>query len=327
MLTTPPTGRLGRVVQLLPVALMAVTGLLLGLGITFLALHDEDAGPSVFGGPASVATIERPAGGAHDLGITGAAILQRAQQPAVIPTPDHEPANAAEALQAFLDAEAADHSEVSYALLDPAAQKRSGSIAAWRQTRAERVVPRTASVVSQRNAAGAAEVTIRAVRTPEITPFRGFVPAVATETWRVQRTASGWRVLDGRPTAMEAELAPDAAAVAVAQRWIDGASRCDKSVAGLQLVPQLLGKPELADAACKAGRDATWRAEGAARPAADLPDLTPFVAAYGPSVGRWARGVVVHSDAATTGSSEFTVLLGPLGQEWRVLGLTSAPSA
>ena len=319
-----PSALRDRLVRSLPVVLTATIGLLVGLGVTYVALHDGDEGPSVFDGPPSVQAIDRPAGGTTDAGITGGAILEQAAQPASFPVPEREPSSARSSLQQFLDAEATDRSEVSFALLAPEAQRGFGSVAAWRQTRAERVIPRTATVTAERADRDATvDVTIRATRTPEITPFRGLVPGVATEVWRLQRTDAGWRVVAGRPRTIEPELAPDPLAVTTAQRWVEGAQRCDDAITGLQLLPQLLGKPELADGVCTSttAGGASYSAEQMARPAADLPELTAFVAAYGPSVGRWARGVVVGN-----GSNEFTVVLGPLGGEWRVLGLTSAPS-
>lgn len=325
MFATPTDGPLAlrdRVVHSLPVVLTATIGLLVGLGVTYIALNDGDGADSRFDGPPSVQTIERPAGAATDAGITGAGILEQARQPATFAAPEREPTSARTALQQFLEAEATDRSDASFALLAPDAQRGFGSVAAWRQTRAERVIPRSATVTTERPAgAGATDVTVVASRIPEITPFRGFVPATATEVWRVRRTDVGWRVAGGRARTSEPELAPDALAVDTTRRWVEGARRCEEAVTELQLAPQLLGKPELADALCTADADAAWSAEQVVRPAADLPDLTSFVAAYGPSVGRWARGVVVRSDG-----NEFTVVLGPLGQEWRVMGLTSAPS-
>ena len=315
-----------RWLRVAPTALMGSVGLIVGLGVTFVALHDDgDSAPSVYGGPPSVLEIDRPAG-TSSVGLsTAAETLERAAAIAAIPlpVPAVEPATPRAALDSFLTAEIADRSEISFALLDPGTQRDIRSVGAWRSTRSDRVIPERFSITSDKRLPdGTGEVTVRSTRPPSITLFRGLVAAESVDVWSLVRgeDGTGWRVRNGREQASEPQLPPDAGASAAAQRWIDGAARCDVGVTALQLQPTLLGAPEAAERACKA--KGTWRTVGAPRRAAEVPDLTAFVAAYGPRVGRWGRGVLVERSDS---SDRFTVLLGPVGQEWRVMGLSTAP--
>ena len=311
-----------RLPTILPVVLTVAIGLLVGIGITYVALRsdDEAAAASAFGGPPSVATIDRPAGDPATPAPTGDEILARAASAGTAPIaePATEPATARAALTEFLSAENEDRSDASFALLAPAAQRRYGSVDAWRQSRSDRVVPARVTVTDERVLDdGRVELTVRAERAPSITPFRGLVPAQAVERWSLERPATGWRVRSATAIATEPQLPSDAEARAVAQRWVERAAACAGKAATheLQLAPDLLGAVDLSGLACEAG--GTWTAATAVQ-VSELPDVTAFVAAFGPSVGRWGRGVAV-----TNGTQQMTVVLGPLGEAWRVMGLTS----
>lgn len=305
-----------------PVVLTGVIGLLLGIGVMFLVFRPDDGGASYFDGPASVGEIDRPAGSAT-ASPTGEEILSSAAAVTAPAGPAVEPASARSALQAFLDAEIDDRAADSFALLHPDTQQRYATVAAWRQSRSDRVIPQQFSIVAERQVAGGlVDLTVRANRAPSITPFRGFVPAESTERWRVERSAAGWRVRGGVPQSVEPDLPTDGLAVTAAQRWVDAASRCDPAAVALQVERVLVGASEIANDICKA--KAEWTTSRI-RPLAEVSDVTAFVAAFGPSVGRWARGVEVTSPGAG-GTDRFTVVLGPVGPEWRVIGLTTATS-
>ncbi len=303
-----------------PVVVTIAVGLVIGIGVTYTALrpHDEPS-VSAFDGAPSVQTIDRPAGLTSRSAPTAEEILANATITAAsVATPAAEPANARAALTEFLTAEAADRSETSFALLTPDVQRRYGSLAAWRQSRSDRVVPQRFTILGE-SAVNATQsvVTIRAERSPSITPFRGLVPAESTERWALeQNEASQWRVRSASATTTEPQLPADADARAVAQQWVDRAAACETAATrALQVAPDLVGATDLSGLACEAG--GLWSTTSEAVPVADLPDVTAFVAAFGPSVGRWARGVVVAN-----GDQQMTVILGPLGGEWRVVGLT-----
>ena len=305
-----------------PVVLTVLIGLLVGVGVTYVALRPEADGASAFDGPPSVQTIDRPAGSAAQAATSSDEILAKAAlASSTVAAPAIEPTSARAALTAFLDAEIADRSDTSFALLGADAQRGFGSVAAWRQSRSDRVVPQRFAIVSERPTDNGArtDITIRAERTPSITPFRGLVAAETTERWSLERTTdTGWRLRRATATTTEPQLPTDAAARATAQRWVEQAAACAAAtvLAPLQLAPDLLGAVDLSGLACEAG--GTWSTTTAAVAVAELPDVTTFVAAFGPSVGRWGRGVAV-----TNGTQKMTVVLGPLGEEWRVMGLTS----
>lgn len=297
--------------------LMATVGLIAGIGVSYVALR-PDPGISVFSGPPSVQEVARPAGLRGDDGLALPA-------PFTPTPPAREPASARAALLAFLDAEIADRdatmparSADSFALLDVDTQRRVGSVAAWRQTRAARLVPAEADITAERAVDAGVELTVATTRPPSLTPFRGLVAARTTEVWRVERSEVGWRVVRGRPISIEPQLPPDGAALVSAQRWIDAASSCDAAAArSRQLDELLLGAASLSAEACAAG--AGWRAVDLV--AVDgLADITALVSAYGSGVVDWARAVTV-----TKAEQQIVVVLGPVGDDWRVMGLL--PSA
>jgi hypothetical protein len=274
---------------------------------------------SAFDGPPSVKTIDRPAGSTARPAPSGDEILANATDTAAsVADPAVEPADARAALTEFLNAEATDRSETSFALLAPDVQRRYGSLAAWRQSRSDRAVPRRFTILDERAVdASHAVVTIRAERNPSITPFRGLVAAESTERWALETSAaSRWRVRSASATTTEPHLPSDVDARATAQQWVERAAACETGATrSLQVAPDLVGGTDLSGLACEAG--GIWSTTSGAVPVADLPDVTAFVAAFGPSVGRWARGVVVAN-----GDQHMTVILGPLGRDWRVVGLT-----
>ena len=288
------------------VALLVVIGLLLGFAVAALVFREE--GPSNFSGAPSVQTLDLPAAGAI-----------AAVTPAPAPAAITEPASPRAALEQFLAAEVERRSDVSFALLDAATAQRVGTVAAWQSQRANRLLPETFTVNAVAEDPSGADVTISAVRTPAVTPLNGLVPARSDEVWRVENANSTWRVRDGRPAEVRPVLPPDAAAVTTAAAWLERAEACDaEGQAALQLPGVLLGAPSLADSPCDAP-DA-FSAAGTSVPLAELSNSTVFVSAFGAGVGRWARAVAVG------GAARFTIVLAPLGDEWRVMGVVADAS-
>lgn len=304
-----------------PVALTIAVGLLVGTGVTYVALRSDRPSPgSPFDGAPSVQTIDRPAGAPTGPPPSADELLAQATLAvSTVAVPTEEAPSARIALTRFLEAEAEDRSDVSFALLGADVQRGFGSSAAWRQSRSDRVIPSSFVVTGERSLSdGRVEITIRAERTPSITPFRGLVPARSTERWILERNPEGgWRLALGTAASAEPRLPADDAARVVAEQWVALAAACDVSPArrDLQLAPDLLGGIDLSGLACETG--GSWSTTAPAVPVAELPDVTTFVAAFGPSVGRWGRGVAVSN-----GSQRMTVVLGPLGEAWRVMGLT-----
>jgi hypothetical protein len=90
------------------------------------------------------------------------------------------------------------------------------------------------------------------------------------------------------------------------------------SAAGLQAGAELYGPADLAELPCRErGRWTVAAPEGF--DAAVEPEA--YVAAFGPEVGSWARLVPVQGPR-----TRFSVVVGPLGDAWRVLGTDPVPT-
>ena len=288
------------------VGLITVIGLLLGFAVAALLFRDE--GPSNFSGAPSVETVDLPAGGAI-----------ASVTPTTVPAPIAEPATAPEALEQFLTAERERRGESSFALLDATTAGEFGSVAAWTSQRANRLLPETFTITSVTPTVAGADVTIAAQRTPAVTPLTGLVPARSEEVWRLDRSTGAWRVQRGRAAEVRPLLPPDAAAQVVAASWLERAAACDdEGRKALQLPGELLGSPALAAGPCD--RPDSPSVGGTAVPLAEVSNSTVFVSAFGPGVGRWARAVAVDGDP------RFTIVLAPLGDEWRVMGVVADAS-
>lgn len=292
------------------VALLVVIGLILGFGVAYLIFR-EPAGPSNFDGAPSITEFDLPA-----------PLPAASATAAATPTPvvAAEPATPRAALEQFLNAEIARTPDTSFALLDGPSRQTNGTVAAWQASRANRLLPETFTITGEKSTAGGTDLTISATRTPAVTTVTGLVPAKSEETWRVVEDG-GWRVVGGRPTDVRPILPSDALATSAAAAWLERVASCDTDGAvPLQLSANLSGAPGLRNTPCKS--KGTWTA-GKAFPVSELVNSTVFVSAYGSSVGRWARAV------PAVGNGRFTIVLAPLGDEWRVMGLvpvgTSSP--
>jgi hypothetical protein len=127
--------------------------------------------------------------------------------------------------------------------------------------------------------------------------------------------AGHWRV-DAEPRAVEALLPAEAPAADVVRAWLDRLVACDTGgAAALQVDAQLGGWREVSGDPCR--RAGTWHS-GAVEAPRRTTDLTTFAAAYGPDVGAWARLVPVDGPAR-----RFLAVVAPLGERWRVLGITT----
>jgi hypothetical protein len=104
------------------------------------------------------------------------------------------------------------------------------------------------------------------------------------------------------PASVRAELPRDGRAPEVVSAWVQRLLACDRQgAAALQAGAELYGPADLAELPCRErGRWTVAAPQGF--DAAVEPEA--YVAAFGPEVGSWARLVVV----------------GPLGDAWRVVG-------
>jgi hypothetical protein len=289
----PGRGRLLRVVG------VGAAGLAVGVGAT-LAVHGLGgrAEPA-----ASVARLDLPAG-------APAAPSVRASGADPVPV---RAGSARAAVGRFLQAGADGGFEVAYGLLDRAGRRRYPSLARFTRTQADRAEVTGVRVGRERRAGrDGAEVTVTLSHPASIDPFAGLVPARTVEVWRASRQDGRWRVA-ADPVSVRADLPGDDRAPEAVTAWLQRLLACDRQgAAGLQAGAGLYGPADLAELPCRErGRWAVAAAEGF--DAAVEPEA--YVAAFGPEVGSWARLVPVQGPG-----TRFSVVVGPLGDAWRVLG-------
>jgi hypothetical protein len=286
--------------RLLRLVGVGVAGIAAGVGAT-LALHGL-GGADVRA--ASVRRLDLPAAAAP--AAPARAPAARVQEPV-------RAGSARAAVRRFLQAGAAGDLEVAYGLLDRAGHQRYPSLARFTRAQADRAAVTAVRVGGERRVGdGRAAVTVTLAHPPAIDPFTGLVPARTVEVWRAGRQDGRWRVA-AEPVSVRAELPGDDRAPEAVTAWVQRLLACDRQgAAGLQAGAELYGPADLAELPCRErGRwtvAAPERFDAAVEPEA-------YVAAFGPEVGSWARLVPVQGPGA-----RFSVVVGPLGDAWRVLG-------
>jgi hypothetical protein len=276
-----------------------------GAGFGAVALARGDSRPS--GRPAT------PSVAAFRLSTQGPIGAARAE---AAPEALAEPASTTAALEAFLEAERDGLTARSYRLLTSADQDDIGSAAAWAAGSADRPRPVAFTVTSTRSTPEGDDITVDVSRQPSLDPFAGFVSGRAVQVWRVVHEGDTWRI-DAAPVSEDPVLPPVAAAADAAGRWVEASASCDRAAANhLQAVADLSGPADLLGAPCR--ERGAWTAAGPPTTLDRAPDTQALVEAYGPDVGSWARLVPVRGP-----QSHFFAALVPLGDDWRVIGVTS----
>ena len=292
-----------------PVLVTTVTALGLALGVGGALVLWRDKGDGSAKPVPSAKSIHLPRSVAHPgpRPITG--------DPA--PVPAVEPATAAEALTNFFQAQAAKQAATSYALITTDGRRHFPSLSTWETSAVDRLVP-TTFVLGAEHAAEvdngqAVDIEVNATHAPALDTFSGLVPGRAQETWRVWRENDHWRV-DPEPVKAVPVLPVDQAAQDVVRAWVARMEACDTGGArSLQLSSMLYGPIQLGQAPCK--EQGAWQVGSTTRFDA-APDNGTYVAAFGPGVGSWGRLVPVKGPR-----SHFFAAVGPLGDDWRVLGV------
>jgi hypothetical protein len=129
----------------------------------------------------------------------------------------------------------------------------------------------------------------------------------------VHQEGGHWRV-DPDPVDVVPVLPGDIKAEDVVRAWVAGMQACDtRRAQALQLTPLLYGPIRLGNAPCT--EHGAWNV-GATDTFANAPDDGTYVAAFGPGIASWGRLVPV-----TGPRSSFFAAVGPLGDDWRVLGV------
>lgn len=291
-----------------PFVVPAVVVLALVLaGITVLALHPWRSKAGANGQqPPSVRTLNLPGG------------PEAPALPPAAPTVKLPPAaarSASAAVATYLRARSQGHARTSYALLAPSARRTYPSEATWLDALPDLPAPKTFTITGDKAAGSGMDVSVDVRRTPILNSFVGFVPGHATEVYRAVPSKAGWRV-DAEPVSVTPKLVSDRTAAADVTAWLERVSTCDGAGAvALQVSSELLGDPSLAGAIC------TKHAQLHAAPAQPMvgdPSTAPFLSAYGPDIGSWARLVPV-----TGPNQQLLVGVAPLGGSWRVFGIVS----
>jgi hypothetical protein len=283
--------------RLLRLVGVGVAGIAVGVGAT-LAVHGLGGGA---GRAASVQRLDLPAAAG-----AGPANLAVAAGPVRAGT-------ARAAVRRFLQAGAGGDLAAAYGLLDRAGRKRYPTLARFIRAQADRAEVTAVRVGSARRTGdGSAEVTVTLSHPAAIDPFAGLVPARTVERWRASRQDGRWRVA-ADPVSVRAELPGDDRAPEAVSAWVERLLGCDpRGAAGLQATAELYGPADLAALPCRERGRWTVATPGGFDAAVE-PES--YVAAFGPEVGAWARLVPVQGP-----HTRFSVVVGPLGDGWRVLG-------
>jgi hypothetical protein len=217
------------------------------------------------------------------------------------------------AVQRFLKATARQDFTAAYRLLDAAGRKRYPSAARWTRAQADRTAITGVRVGAAKPAGRrTVDVTVRLTHPAAIDPFAGLVPARTVEVWRARSEGGGWRVA-ADPVSVRAELPSDRRAPDAVTAWVQRLVGCDRQgAAGLQAGADLYGPADLAEAPCR--QRGRWTVGGPLR-FDEAAEPQGYVAAFGPDVSSWARLVPVQGP-----DTRFHVVVGPLGDAWRVLG-------
>jgi hypothetical protein len=286
--------------RLLRMAGIGALGIALGVGATVAV--DGLGGGSQAGRAASVQRLDLPADGAP------------APAPAEAMAPTPAPAGSARAaVRRFLQAGADGDLAAAYGLLDRAGVRRFPTVARFTRAQADRAEVTAVRVGRERRAGpGRAEVTVTLAHPAAIDPFTGLVPARTVEVWRASRQDGRWRVA-ADPVSVRADLPGDDRAPETVSAWVERLLGCDRAAAaGLEAGAELYGPADLPELPCRTRGRWTVAAprsfDAAVEPGA-------YVAAFGPEVGAWARLVPVQGPGA-----RFSVVVGPVGDAWRVLG-------
>ena len=148
--------------------------------------------------------------------------------------------------------------------------------------------------------------------TPGLDPFVGLSPAHDHQTWRAMRAGGGYLLYEDPEIAPD--LPSDAGAAPAAQAWVAAVQRCDQRAASaLQAVTPLFDSTSTTPKLCHVAGAITTAATA---PLAAGPASADIVAQYTTDALAWPR--VVQVDAPL----RFAVVLAPIGQQWKVLGIT-----
>ena len=213
------------------------------------------------------------------------------------------------AVESFLIAEIAGDFEASFELLTQADQEAAGGVDGW-VAEHYLVVPtiRGYRLIADTAEATRAEVSAGLTLQADLDQLVGLIPGDADATWVVVEEGDEWRVAFTQSRIEPVFLDDGNAPTAVAE-WVATRQSC---VTETDPDFALLGFPTLADPLC--GSTGSVSVSDPA-PLEDAADAAPFLAAFGPEVGIWARVVEVQTPVA------IRVVAAPVGDQWVVIGV------
>jgi hypothetical protein len=299
--------------RLLRLAGAGLLGIAVGVGATLaLAAHGAGDGPRP---AASVRRLDLPSGGAP-AGPAAGSMAGDGRAEAVAPV---RAGTARAAVRRFLKASADGDLALAYGLLDRAGVRRYPTLARFTRAQADQAQVTAVRVGRERRAGpGRADVAVTLAHPAAIDPFTGLVPARTVEVWRASRQDGRWRVA-ADPVSVRPDLPGDGRAPGAVTAWVERLLGCDRQgAAAWQAGADLYGPADLPELPCRTrGR---WTV-AAPEPFDAAVEPEAYVAAFGPEVGAWARLVPVQGPGA-----RFSVVVGPVGDAWRVLGTDPVPA-
>lgn len=213
-------------------------------------------------------------------------------------------------VERFLTAEIAGDFEASFELLSEADQEAAGGVEGWVAEHFLVVPPirgfrLTADSIEGTRAEVLAGLSLQA----ELDQLVGLIPGDAEANWVLVEVSAGeWRIAFTE-SRIEPVFLDDATASSAVVEWGSSRQSCQPEDEG-DLA--LLGFPTLADPLCGATGRVTVSAPARLEDAADA---APFLAAFGPEVGIWARVVEVQAPIS------LRVVVAPVGERWVVIGV------
>ncbi len=213
------------------------------------------------------------------------------------------------AVERFLTAEIAGDFEASFELLSQADQEAAGGVDGWVAEHYLVVPPirgfrLTADTVEGIRAEVVAGLSLQA----ELDQLVGLIPGDADATWVLVEEGAEWRIAFTE-SRIDPVFLDDATVSSAVVDWGSALQSCLPEEEG-DLA--LLGFPTLADRLC--GSTGRVTVSGPS-PLEDAADAAPFLAAFGPEVGIWARVVEVQTPIA------LRVVVAPIGERWVVIGV------
>lgn len=233
---------------------------------------------------------------------------------------------AVSALESFLRAEVDGVFDRSFELLSTIDQEAAGGVGGWAAEhfmvmptiRDYRIIDDVARSILEGTAAAeglsGVEATVELSLEPGLDQLVGLTTSAATSAWILVEEPAGWRVALTQSSIHPVYLDDNRAPTDV-ELWVAQSQSCSPPI---QWDQALLGFPTLADTLC--GTNGPVEV-GEVQPLTDAAESAPFLAAFGPEVGLWARVVAVDSPAP------LRAVVAPIGDRWLVIGVLEASSA